>query len=468
MVRAHAGPPNHLANEMSLVSWGPCAARAPRNISGRIERFHYLANEVNLVSWGTWVRLRSAKVTAWGFPVVEKPVNMMFPKQVKAITVLFSLLQFFYYFNFFWLIQNVYFLQNGITYTQLSILLGVWSLVIIILEIPSGIVADKFGRKPVIVIGKLAFLLGIISFVVMKSFPGFIIGMIFWGIHQSFISGAQEALIFDELKSKKQEVLYKNVLSIATISREIGLGTGVLIAGVVTHMNISYNLIGSIVIASLGFGCSLLLPNAKVTEKSAETKFIELVASSKSVISTNLSLKRIILFSLSVIVSYQVISEYFVVTLRNFNLDYRVIGILAFFEMVFFSFGTFISSKITKNKYDKTYIILSFVMAALITVITTRSLILVIAAWMGLRIMKAISEIISNSDWQSRIESSARATTTSFKSFAENIVYIPLAVLFGFIADKTSLFTAFYLIAITAFVYILISFLQKLYRDWST
>lgn len=337
---------------------------------------------------------------------------------------------------------------------------------IIILEIPSGILADKFGRKPVIVTGKLAFLLGIISFVTVRTFPAFVIGMIFWGIHESFISGAQEALVYDELKSKYQESLYKKVLSISTLSREIGLGTGVLIAGVVTQWSINYNLIGSVIIAFIGFFCSLLLPNAKVVERSVETKFAEFILSSKNTIATNINLKRIIFFSIAVLVSYQVISEYFVVTLKSFNMDYRLIGFLAFSEMIFFSLGTVISHKITKNIYNKTYFVLSLLMSVLIIVIATKNLIFVVAAWMGLRVLKAISEIISNSDWQDRIESSARATTTSFKSFAGNILYIPLAIAFGLIADKTSLFGAFYLIAITTVLYTLSGIIFRKSNDF--
>lgn len=378
------------------------------------------------------------------------------PKPAFQITVNFGLLQFFYYFNFFWLIQNVYFLQNGITFSQLSILLGILSGTILLFEIPSGILADKFGRKAIIVIGKFSFLLGIISFIFLNNFSGFILGMFLWGIHESFISGAQEALVFDNLKSNGQEILFKKILAIATVSREIGLGIGVLIAGAITHLSLNYNLIGSIIIAVLCLITAMALPKAPVSVTSYEKRLKEHLIDANSNIAKDPELFKIILFTLSVLVSYLVITEFFVVSLTELNLDFRIIGVIAFIEMLFFSLGTIISHKLNVLNYEKTYKTLSFLMAIVILGITTKNTILVVFAWLILRSMKAAAEIISNSDWQHRIESTSRATTTSVKSFLSNIFYIPVALLFGYIADKTSLFTAFYFIAFTTALYFLI------------
>lgn len=375
------------------------------------------------------------------------------PLTIRKLTIIYALIQFLYYFNFFWLIQNVYFLNNGLNFKQLSILLGVWSLSVIVFEIPSGILADRFGRKSIILLGKLGFLLGILSFIYLKNFPGFLLGMIFWGIHESFISGALEALVYDYIKVNNNENLFNRVLTIATVSREVGLGLGVLIAGVITQIGINYNLIGSVIIAFLGCAISFMLPNPKPFAQSQETKLLHFFNNAWSKVKTDTNLVNILVFTLFVLVSYQVISEYFVVSLKELNLNFSVIGILAFLEMMFFSFGASIANRMSTKFYEKSYAILSLLMGFGVLFLTTTALIIVIVAWMVLRVVKANSEIISNTDWQTRVDSRDRATTTSIRSFMGNIWYMPLAYLFGALADHSGLFNAFYLIAGTSLLY---------------
>lgn len=387
-----------------------------------------------------------------------------FPSPLRRFIVLFSLMYFVYYFNFFWLIQNVYILNHGINFTNLSIILAVWSACILILEIPSGILADKVGKKPTVVLAKIAYLIGIIIFAIMPNLWGFVIGVIAFGINESFMSGAQESLLYDNLKDSGKEKLFGKILAIVTTIREFGLGSGVLIAGFVTQIDIKYNLIGSIVLAIMGVSIAILLTEGKSRSRSEEIKLFKHFRDSVRIILGNRKLIRITLFSVTVVSSYLVISEYFVPSLDKLGISYISIGILAALEAMFFSLGSFISQKISRFDAGFVYLILSIAMGVFLLIITGANPWMVIIGFMVLRVAKAIAEIYSMSDWQKYVNDDRRATTISINSFSENVVYIFSGILFGKIADQYGLFNGFYLAAAIAFSYLLIMFMLNMIK----
>jgi MFS family permease len=368
--------------------------------------------------------------------------------------VLFALSRFLWYFNFFWLIQNIYFLEKGMSFTQVSLLLGAWSLGTLILEIPSGIAADLWGRRNTLLISKCAFLGGLVFFIAMPSFWGFMAGMMMWAVNESFMSGAEEALVYDFLKENEAQSNFTMLLTIGALSREIGLGLGVLLAGFITHMGLEFNLLGSLVIGFLGIVPILFMKEPAQVTQSSELKFIHIFKEALHQIIYSISLKRIVLYSITTMLVYKVVSEYFTVSLNQLNISFQLIGVLAFLEMLFFALGGLLVHRIKHIANNTVYIVLTILSVGLLSFISLGSVAAVIVGFMLLRTIKAIGEIVMQGDWQKRITSESRATTTSFISFSSNVVYVIVAFLFGKSADVFGLFPSFLLMAVLSVMYI--------------
>lgn len=376
------------------------------------------------------------------------------PRNIKSFTILFSLSRFLWYFNFFWLIQNIYFIEKGMTFTQVSLLLGAWSLGTLILEIPSGIVADLWGRRNTLLISKCAFLGGLIFFIAFPSFWGFMAGMMMWAINESFMSGAEEALVYDFLKENDSEKNFSVLLTIGALSREIGLGLGVLLAGFVTQISLEFNLIGSLVIGFMGIIPILVMREPAQVTQSSELKFVRIFNEALDQICKSIALKRILLYSITTMLVYKVITEYFTVSLNELNISFQLIGVLAFFEMLFFAFGGLLVHRIKHISSSQVYIVLTILSVGLLSFIGMGKISTVIVGFMALRTIKAIGEIIMQSDWQQRITSESRATTTSFISFSSNLVYVLVAFIFGKSADLFGLFPSFFIMALLTIIFI--------------
>lgn len=92
----------------------------------------------------------------------------------------------------------------GITFTQIMILNSIFVFSIFLMEVPTGAVADYFGRKTSLVCAAIVTSLGILIYSFVPNFYLFILGEFLWGTGFALMSGADEALVYDSLKKVKK------------------------------------------------------------------------------------------------------------------------------------------------------------------------------------------------------------------------------------------------------------------------
>ena len=74
------------------------------------------------------------------------------------------------------------FADSGLSDAEISALFALWSAVGIIAEVPSGALADSFGRRTALVVGALVEAVGYASWVLLPELPGFAAGFVLWGL----------------------------------------------------------------------------------------------------------------------------------------------------------------------------------------------------------------------------------------------------------------------------------------------
>lgn len=99
----------------------------------------------------------------------------------------------------------LYFNSIGFSASQIGILMAVWPLASLLFEVPTGAIADLYGRKFSVRLG--VFLMGIllISFFFFTNYYLIMLTFILLGISQTFVSGSFEAWVVDLLKAKKMK-----------------------------------------------------------------------------------------------------------------------------------------------------------------------------------------------------------------------------------------------------------------------
>ncbi len=102
-------------------------------------------------------------------------------------------------------VLTLFYLSRGLSYFQIFFLYATITVATFIFEVPTGIIGDKYGRKTSIILGIFGWILFGVGFFFANSFGFFIVLFILLGINLTFISGSDEALIYDSLKQDKKE-----------------------------------------------------------------------------------------------------------------------------------------------------------------------------------------------------------------------------------------------------------------------
>ena len=108
--------------------------------------------------------------------------------------------KFFHGIHFFGPLAVLYFREwLGVSYSQMFLAQIVFMLSSVLFEIPTGWVADKWGRKVSIIIGNIIIALSLFLFV-FRSYPLVVLAEFLGGFGGTFISGADKALLYDSMK----------------------------------------------------------------------------------------------------------------------------------------------------------------------------------------------------------------------------------------------------------------------------
>ena len=111
--------------------------------------------------------------------------------------------------------------SNNLSNTQILLLQSIFLITATVAEIPTGVLADKIGRKISVLTGNLTYSLGMLFYFLGKNFYIFAAAEILMGTGRAFNSGADEALLYDSLKehklTKQTNTIYAYLNNILTI-----------------------------------------------------------------------------------------------------------------------------------------------------------------------------------------------------------------------------------------------------------
>lgn len=154
----------------------------------------------------------------------------------------------------------LYYLDNGLTIFQIMLLQSIHSITVTILEIPSGYLSDRLGRRPTIILAMLLNFFGVILLALGADFYSFSLSVIVFGIGNSFLSGTDSALLYESLvasgRSNDYLKLEGRMYSISTFSEAIGALCGGYVA---LYLGYQATVNYQIILAAVGFFFAFLL-----------------------------------------------------------------------------------------------------------------------------------------------------------------------------------------------------------------
>jgi MFS family permease len=109
-------------------------------------------------------------------------------------------------FQLWWPIWVIYLLrERHLSFTQITLLDTPFFILIVLAEIPTGAVADRFGRRTSLMFASTLFAVAVFVFGMAQNYAVILVSYTAWGLAQTFQSGADAAILYDSLKQIGRE-----------------------------------------------------------------------------------------------------------------------------------------------------------------------------------------------------------------------------------------------------------------------
>lgn len=122
--------------------------------------------------------------------------------------------------------EILFFNDLGFSFTQIGLIMMMFPLSTLIFELPTGAIADLYGRKASVLIGTLIMGIAMFSVFFLTNFYLILLAFAIMGFGLTFISGAENAWVVDLIKRNK-----KNYIQEYFSKKQVFNGVGVFLSG---------------------------------------------------------------------------------------------------------------------------------------------------------------------------------------------------------------------------------------------
>ncbi len=138
-----------------------------------------------------------------------------------------------------WPILTIFLLRNQLSATEMGIIFSVGIIISLLLEVPSGAIADRIGRKRALAIAFFGWALSMFIFWQGNSFLSFLIANALYMATGSLWTGTNEAFIYETLQELGRENEIKKVSGKALFISQVSTGILFVIVPLIAKFSLS-------------------------------------------------------------------------------------------------------------------------------------------------------------------------------------------------------------------------------------
>ncbi|NIM89889.1 MAG: MFS transporter [Candidatus Aminicenantes bacterium] len=356
-----------------------------------------------------------------------------------------------------------YYESNNLNSTQIFTIQAAYALSILILEIPSGYLADVIGRKKTMVLGAIFMPVGLAVYALTHTFLSFIVAEFIIALANSMRSGCDSALIYDTLIQLNEESEYKKFEGRSFYYTRIGTALASILGGLFALVFLRLPFYINIATSSLmlPFALSLIEPERKKLK--AQNPLMDILRICR--FSFAHPQLRLLIFYAAMIMSTGVVGVW------AYFLYYESIGIsIGYFGILFAAFqlasgfGSRKAQDLEKMFGERrSFLILLLIAPTFILLGIFKTFLLIPLILLNAFLWGYAFPLLM--DYLNRlIKSEVRATVLSVANMAGSLSFVILSPAFGKLADSFSLSIAFILMGIYFFGYGIIALVLILRR----
>ena len=378
---------------------------------------------------------------------IEKPFNIKILYVYKFIGQCLPIYAFY----------TILFIERGKSITEIALLVALWSLFSIPFEIPAGILADRWSRRNMLALASVLQGICFIVWFFSHTFLMFALGFAFWAIAGAFVSGTEEGLLYDNLKSDGREEEFTKIYGRAHFFANIGVLFGIASAGVIAFFTSIPNialLSAAICFLNVIFALQIREKNfyfEKLSKQPEEetTGFFDTIKEAGTFIKGS----KVAFFSIIFLVFFASIGSYMdefdALIANDWDLHYIWVSGILTIRFIFVAIGDLLAPIVGKKVVSIKGIFLlngfSYIILLTFTLLWSHFFLLVF----GIAFMvMTITEILLVNVLQNEVKEEGRATVMSFFGMGQNTVMIVFSLVYAVLAGLFTLQQVYLILSI--------------------
>ncbi|TFE01586.1 MFS transporter [Jeotgalibacillus salarius] len=365
-----------------------------------------------------------------------------------------------------YVIERLFWEMRGMSVLDVVLTEMIFGAVMLLMEVPSGVLADRIGRKPLIVTGVLFEALMFAILLTADSFWQFGLAIAFAVAGAAFLSGAENALLYDSLAVLSKEGSFDwhlgRLQTVKMISLFIAAISGSFLA---VHVPFEINYWLSLTNTMAAFILTFLLKGVDRPAGEMEYSMSVQVTEALSFFKKQPALVYILFIGIAVGLAAGFVEEFWQLYLVDAKIKISFFGLFYGVILVVQIPGALAAHSLRKRfKRESllTGVILSGAAALIISSIQVN--------WIGAAaiilflLAAGMTEPLILGALHEKADSRIRATLESFQSLVFNAVLIGAGTGFGYIATTFTLATGFMFLAVFSVVPLVVRPFIKLNR----
>jgi len=351
----------------------------------------------------------------------------------------------FKFFDSFILIFPLYtvmFVDAGLKPMEISVCLTAWSVTSFVLQVPSGVIADRWSRRYILALSQLVRAAGFVVWLLWPHFWGFLVGLMLWGVKSAFTSGTFEALLYDELKTLGKTADYTRIFGRTRAVQSGGVLLAALGAALAARFGYPATLAASLVSIGLAVVAAASLPRAPPAAPARERGYLIHLRLGLAMSLRDPAVLSILVFSSIVLALGAALEEFWPIFGAKVGLTRPIIALFVGAQNAVEALVSLVAyrlSGLSRRGFHALFALGGLLLLAAAGLFTPSAMLL-LALYSGL--MKLVG-VVFEGRLQHAIASDRRATIGSVKSFLAQIGITALYMSFGPLAESTSYRTAF-------------------------
>lgn len=343
----------------------------------------------------------------------------------------------------------LFMLGKGLSFTEIMLLQSVCALAVFLFEVPTGALADKVSRKVSLCLGAVFYALGLFIYIIGNSFIVFAIGEVIFSLGTAMKSGADTALLYDNLKHEKEQDHFQEILGRGRMYMFIMQGLGSILGAF--SYTIDPNLPLWISIGFMGVTIAIVLrfdeyDYIEIEEKVSETYFDQIKESAKYVFEHR-KIRAVIIYAMAFFIFFRAGFWYYQPYMEAVELPVSSFGIFFFLFNMVAAVSSKFSSRIIKRTKSLTMmfvallVLVSFVLLGTVTI------------WVGVfamtlqQVSRGLYMPVISKYVNKHIPSSRRATILSFISLSTGLAAGLTLPMVGWIKDHNNIYESHMILA---------------------